>query len=210
MINLKTSLKGHSFQPCLSTNAQCVIGIAFRATCACLALQVGMLEATMTTKRLSCVALVAVAFAPSISSSFQPITRQHLLDAFAVDAVHSVPYHSTVKVLLIAGGAPLRAVGNGDNKSTFGVEESLAKASAVVVGTVLTYALHNQLSSMGPVQASGLVSIASTLLLPEKLALAALCGSFAGMATVAVVPTLFSAGILGVVCLECWAAFSIK
>ena len=142
---------------------------------------------------------MAVALAPSCSS-FQPIARQHSLDASLFHAVHSVP-HSTVKVPPRAGSAPRMATTvNGDNKASFGVKESLAKASAVVVGTVLTYALHNQLTTMGAVQASGLVGIASTLLLPEKLALAALCGSFAGMAKVAVVPTLCSAGILGVVC----------
>jgi hypothetical protein len=89
---------------------------------------------------------------------------------------------------------------NGDKKATFRADGSLAKASAVAAATLVTYALHNQLTTMGPVQASGIVAIASTLLLPEKLALAALCGSFAGMAKAAVVPTLFSAGLLGVIC----------
>lgn len=157
-------------------------------------------QPTMTTMRLFCMALTAVALAPSCSS-FQPIARQRSLDA-SFQAVHSpVPLSTTVKLPPRGGGAPLMATAvNGDKKATFGVGESVARASTVVAGTVLTYALHNQLASMGPIQASGLVGIISTLLLPEKLALATLCGSFAGMAKMAVVPTLVSAGILGVLC----------
>ena len=110
------------------------------------------------------------------------------------------------------GGAPLamaRRV-NGDKKATFRADGSLAKTSAVVAATVVTYALHNHLTTMGPVQASGIVAIASTLLLPEKLALAALCGSFAGMAKAPVVPTLFSAGLLGAVCAGVMRLFDKK
>lgn len=60
---------------------------------------------------------------------------------------------------------------------------------------------------MSAVQASGVVSIASTLLLTENLALAALCGSFAGMAKTAVVPTVWSATLLGIICAGVLAIF---
>lgn len=133
--------------------------------------------------------------------SFQLIAPQPLSSTVQATAA-SVPRPS-LKLPPRGGGAPSRAMMasvNGDSKATFNLEGSLAKASAITVATVVTYALHNQLTTMGPVQASGIVAIASTLLLPEKLALSALCGSFAGMAKAAVVPTLYSAGLLGMVC----------
>jgi hypothetical protein len=70
---------------------------------------------------------------------------------------------------------------------------------------MITYYLHNRYR-ITPVFASGLVSLLAGILLPEKLALAALCGSFAGMAKMAVIPTVFSAKLLdsalllGIVC----------
>lgn len=161
---------------------------------------------TMTTMRLFLVALLAVATVPTCIS-FQSITSRPLSTS-----VQKAAPRSPLKTPPRAGDAPLLASSvNGDTKATFGVDGSLAaKTSAVVAATVATYALHNQLTAMGPVQASGIVALASTLLLPEKLALAALCGSFAGMAKAAVVPTLFSAGLLGVVCAGVLGLFDRK
>lgn len=82
---------------------------------------------------------------------------------------------------------------------------TLAKVSSVVTATMCTYYLHN-VYRMTPVHASAFVSLISSVLLPEKLALAALCGSFAGMAKMAVIPTLYStclldsALLLGILC----------
>jgi hypothetical protein len=87
------------------------------------------------------------------------------------------------------------------------VIDTLSKVSIVTTATMVTYCLHNRwYRMMTPVLAAGTVGLVSSLLLPERLALAALCGSFAGMAKVAVIPTLFSAKLLdsalllGIVC----------
>uniref|UniRef100_A0A7S4AY79 Uncharacterized protein n=1 Tax=Chrysotila carterae TaxID=13221 RepID=A0A7S4AY79_CHRCT len=72
---------------------------------------------------------------------------------------------------------------------------------AVVSGALATWALHNRIyASLGPVAASSVVGLLSGVLLPTPLALAAYCGSFSGMATVAVVPTLPVATASAVAC----------
>jgi len=151
------------------------------------------------------VALAVVTLLPC--SSFQPITPYPLSGTVQKSAgVRQSPLKVPPR-----GVAPLTMASvHGDKKATFSVDGSLAKVSAVAAATVVTYALHNHLTAMGPVQASGIVAIASTLLLPEKLAIAALCGSFAGMAKVAVVPTLLSAGLLGMVCAGVLGLFDKK
>lgn len=152
---------------------------------------------------------VVAAITVSSCSSFQPITR-HPLENTVRKASLSRQSQFAANLPPRGAGAPLLASVNGDNKATFSADGQLAKASAIVAGTVATYALHNQLTTMGPVAASGIVGILSTLLLPEKLALAALCGSFAGMAKTTVVPTLFSAGLLGLTCTAVMALFDKK
>lgn len=52
------------------------------------------------------------------------------------------------------------------------IREFLTQALSVMAATVIMYTPHNQLTTMGAVQASGVVSIASALLLTENLALA--------------------------------------
>jgi hypothetical protein len=142
-----------------------------------------------------------------LCSSFQPITPHPL--SVSVRKANPIP-QSPLKVPPRAGGAPMMVTVNGDKKATFSVDGPLAKTSAVAAGTFFTYALHTQLTNMGPVQASGIVAIASTLLLPPQLALGALCGSFAGMAKTAVIPTLFSAGLLGILCSALLTLFDKK
>ena len=136
-------------------------------------------------------------------SAFQPIDPyEYPLGVNAHTAVPLLP----PKVPSKADIEP--SVAKDEEKST--IRGLLARVSSVTAGTVATYALHNYLEIMDPVQASGIVAIASTLLLPEKLALAALCGSFAGMASTTIKPTLGSAFLLGVVCAGVLAMFDKK
>ena len=77
-----------------------------------------------------------------------------------------------------------------------------AKTVAATAATVLTYVINNQYS-LGPVLGSSVVALASAIALgPTRpvLQLAALCGSFAGMARSAVIPSPAAAFVLGVVC----------
>lgn len=57
---------------------------------------------------------------------------------------------------------------------------------SVFGGTLLTFWLNNFLN-LGPVLGSSVTALLSTLVLSEKMALAALCGSFAGMAKTTVI-----------------------
>jgi hypothetical protein len=82
----------------------------------------------------------------------------------------------------------------------------LHSAVAVFGGTVLTYYLNNQ-QHWGPILASSAVGLVSALALPLPLALASFCGSFAGMAKSAVVPTTAASAILGLVCAAMMALF---
>ena len=79
----------------------------------------------------------------------------------------------------------------------------LQSATAVFVATVLTFWLNNGTSTnLGPIKASSVVGLLATLSLPESLLslkLAAFCGSFAGMAKLAVIPTDVGGVLLGVV-----------
>lgn len=72
-------------------------------------------------------------------------------------------------------------------------------AVSAIIGTVLTF-VSNNILELGPVQASSVVSLLVSLALPEKLAIAAACGSFAGMAKTAVIPTIKESMILGGIC----------
>lgn len=99
-------------------------------------------------------------------------------------------------------------VGGNEHVVTSGICKCPTKALSVTTATVLTYTLHNELNiPMNPILASAIVSVAATLLLSEKLALAALCGSFAGMAKTSVVPTVWSAALLGATCAIILAIF---
>lgn len=70
--------------------------------------------------------------------------------------------------------------------------------ASVFLGCVATFALNNLLS-VGPIKSSSIVGMISTMLLPEKLALGAFCGSFAGMAREAVIPDIKASAVLGLV-----------
>jgi len=79
---------------------------------------------------------------------------------------------------------------------------TIAKTCAATAATVVTYIVNNQYN-LGPVMGSSLVALASAIVLgPSRpvLQLAALCGSFAGMARQAVTPTPAAAVVLGLVC----------
>ena len=79
---------------------------------------------------------------------------------------------------------------------------TISKTCAATAATVVTYIVNNQYN-MGPVMGSSLVALASAVVLgPSRpvLQLAALCGSFAGMARHAVIPTPAAAVVLGLVC----------
>ncbi|CAB9517760.1 expressed unknown protein [Seminavis robusta] len=88
---------------------------------------------------------------------------------------------------------------------------SIPAAASVFVATVGTFAMNNyNFMSIGAVGASGLTGLLAALVLPEQLAIAALCGSFAGMAKLAVIPGMWSAGILGVICAGLYTVFEKK
>lgn len=81
--------------------------------------------------------------------------------------------------------------------------------ASVFGGSVLTFALNNYLS-IGPIKASSTVGLIGAVLLPEKLALAALCGSFAGMARLSVIPGIRASIVLGALCAATMAFFDRK
>ena len=64
----------------------------------------------------------------------------------------------------------------------------------------MTTFILNNMYNLGPIKASGIVGLVSTVALPNNLAVAAFCGSFAGMAKMAVVPSYFASGVLGLIC----------
>jgi len=79
---------------------------------------------------------------------------------------------------------------------------TIAKTCTATAATVITYIINNHFN-LGPVMGSSVVALASAIALgPNRpvLQLAALCGSFAGMARKAVIPTPGAAIVLGLVC----------
>lgn len=84
--------------------------------------------------------------------------------------------------------------------------QQLLMAASVFSGSVVTFALNNFLP-FGPIPAASTVGIIATTLLPERFALAAFCGAFAGMARLAVVPGFRPALVLGTLCASIFALF---
>ena len=82
-------------------------------------------------------------------------------------------------------------------------------AATVVVSTVLTFVLNNH-AAMGQVGSTMATTALSYLMLPEKLCVAAVCGSFAGMARTAVIPTFGASLVLGGACAAMMALFDRK
>ena len=79
---------------------------------------------------------------------------------------------------------------------------TVAKTCAATAATVITYIVNNQYN-LEPVLGSSVVALASAIALgPNRpvMQLAALCGSFAGMARQAVIPSPAAAVVLGLVC----------
>ena len=79
---------------------------------------------------------------------------------------------------------------------------TVAKTCAATAATVITYIVNNQYN-LGPVLGSSVVALASAIALgPSRpvMQLASLCGSFAGMARQAVIPSPAAAVVLGLVC----------
>jgi hypothetical protein len=86
---------------------------------------------------------------------------------------------------------------------------SIPTIVTVIAATVATFGLNNVLN-LGPVTASSIAGLLATLVLPEKLAIAAFCGTFAGMAKTAVIPGVAASGLLGLVCAAMLALFDQK
>lgn len=84
--------------------------------------------------------------------------------------------------------------------------ESFQKALTITAATAFTYALNN-IYNLGPIRASSITALLSALLLSEKLAIAATCGSFAGMARMAVIPMFGASILLGGTCASMMALF---
>ena len=87
---------------------------------------------------------------------------------------------------------------------------SIPSVASVFVATVGTFLINNYLN-LGPIKASSIIALAASLVLPEKLALAALCGSFAGMAKLAVIPGgILASAVLGLLCAAALTLFDHK
>jgi hypothetical protein len=76
---------------------------------------------------------------------------------------------------------------------------SSQSAAYAIGGTAITYFLNNILS-LGAVPASSLTGLLAARFFSDKMALAAFCGSFAGMAKTSVIPNIFSSFVLGACC----------
>jgi hypothetical protein len=94
------------------------------------------------------------------------------------EAVHMPPLGETVKEKV------------GINKA------SMQSAFTTVIATSLTFVLNN-FAGMGPVNASMVTTMLATLMLPERLSMGAVLGSYAGMANTAVIPGFGSSVLLG-------------
>ena len=92
--------------------------------------------------------------------------------------------------------------------SSFVKNESVHKAVTITAATAFTYALNN-FYNLGPILASSITALLSAMILSEKLALAATCGSFVGMAKMAVIPAS-GAVVLGATCASMMALFDSK
>lgn len=134
-------------------------------------------------------------------SAFQPLTPvEYPLGINCHEAAPPESHTSRVP--------PKEQIMKTENVATSRICKCPKQALSVTAATILTYTLHNELKvTLNPVLSSGIVSITSTILLPEKLALAGLCGSFAGMAKTSVVPTVWAAALLGVMCAAILAIF---
>lgn len=142
-------------------------------------------------------------------SAFQPIEPYEY--PLGTNSHTAVPHLPLPKPSENDDEPPLVEKANESEQTAPPFGDSLAQVISVTVGTVATYVLHNYVKAVGPVQASGIVAITSTLLSPsDKLALAALCGSFAGMVSTTVKPTLWLAFLLGIVCAGVLALFDKK
>ena len=78
--------------------------------------------------------------------------------------------------------------------------DTVLRSSAVVASGAATWLLHNHVFRfLGPVGASSFVGLLGGVLLPLPAATAAFCGSFAGMASTAVLPSLPLAALASLV-----------
>lgn len=134
-------------------------------------------------------------------SAFQPVVAHHEHHPLHVNAHGVVPPTAMKAPPELVNDDESPTEGKANDESTWGkVCKSFLGILVVILATVATYVLHNNVEKIDPVLASGIVAIASNLLLSEKMALSALCGSFAGMVQTAVVPTIWSATLLGLLC----------
>mmetsp|Transcript_16880 Transcript_16880/g.21066 ORF Transcript_16880/g.21066 Transcript_16880/m.21066 type:complete len:342 (-) Transcript_16880:223-1248(-) len=83
-------------------------------------------------------------------------------------------------------------------------------AITITAATMATFALNNYFLKLGPVLSSSVIGLLSAIVLPPKLALAALCGSFAGMAKTAVIPGVAPSAALGFICALTMSLFDKK
>jgi hypothetical protein len=138
-------------------------------------------------------------FASVLADGSQPFGKSNSKMSF-IDGVQNQPNQ---KQRNYAGTKDFLHNGHTPNISlpVFNVLQSQPMKSCVAafIGTVLTFVLNN-VYQLGPVQASGFTSLFVCLVLPEKLAIAAACGSFAGMAKTTVIDGVFASMILGIIC----------
>lgn len=126
-----------------------------------------------------------------------------VLSAFSADTILTDGVESPDSKSTVAATSSLKT-----NQTIRNVLENTAfqSAASVFAGTVLTFILNNFVS-LGPIKSSSLTALLATLVLPENLARAALCGSFAGMATLKVIPGIGHGLALGLTCAAMMAFF---
>jgi hypothetical protein len=118
-------------------------------------------------------------------------------DAILTDDIESPESKSTIEATSSKTYDTIRKV----------VENTVVQSAAsVFAGTVLTFILHNFVF-LEPIKASSLTALLATLVLPAKFAPAVLCGSFAGMANLKVIPGIGHGLALGLVCAVMMAFF---
>eukprot|EP00966_Prymnesium_polylepis_P144339 3332817-Prymnesium_polylepis.1 len=108
-------------------------------------------------------------------------------------SLHSPPLRMSADGAMALSTAPAAVVDGdelppeGDKRPAW--QHLLAPEAATGIAGLSTWALHNSWG-LTPVAASAAVGVVSGVLLPAPLAVAAYCGSFAGMATTTVVSSL--------------------
>ena len=139
------------------------------------------------------------------SSQSDTETTTNIMEVDAAISPNATVSTTTKSQVTAKAAAILTSVAS--SSTTFLSSSQVQSAASVFGGCLLTYYLNN-FTPLGPVKASSVVGIVASLALPLPLALAAFCGSFAGMAKSSVIPASGPSSVaLGVVCAGVMALF---